>query len=86
MGSFKQIPAVSPALESWLVVMVNPFALDPSDRFTVVGYAVDVVAAHQQGEQIIRDNPGRAYLGDPILLLAQIRMTVEKEKEDGYHS
>ena len=77
MVTFRKIPAVQPAVEDWLVVVVNPFARDPSDRFLVVAHAQDIVSAQQQAERLMADNPARALIGNPIMYLAQIRMTVE---------
>ena len=75
---FEKIPAVEPTVEHWLVIILNPFARNPSDRFLVVDHAQDIVSAQQQAERLMADNPARALIGDPIMYLAQIRMTVAK--------
>ena len=73
---FKKIPAVAPTVEEWLVIILNPFGRYPSDRFLVVAQAHDIVSAQQQSEGLMADSPARALVGDPIMYLAQIRMTV----------
>ena len=75
--TFEKIPAVAPTVEEWLVIIVNPFAHAPSEQFLVVAHAQNIVSAQQQAERLMVDNPARALIGNPIMYLAQIRMTVE---------
>ena len=75
--TFEKIPAVVPAVEEWLVIIVNPFARAPEDHFLVVAHAQNIVSAQQQAERLMVDNPARALIGNPIMYLAQIRMTLQ---------
>ena len=79
--TFEKIPAVAPTVEEWLVITLNPFARDPSDRFLVVAHAQNIVSAQEQAERLMVDNPARALIGNPIMYLAQIRMTVEVQPQ-----
>ena len=82
MTIFRKIPALAPAVEEWLVVIVNPWARAPEERFLVVAHASDVVAAQHKGADLVRNNPAKSLMGNPIMYLAQIRLIIEPEKQE----